>query len=358
MIHRLHQILRSIGVSRINEISNYDDLPIHVFQAIRPNALHLKVDSGKGFSRQAAFLSAAVESIERFAAENISNKIHYVRTKQLPDDLASTYSSHHISNTVIPVLKGVDIISGTKCFIPYSLCSYDVFNPLCLSPRFSNGTTGLGAHSSFKLAVLSGILEIIERDAIASNNIIPFTLPNSGRLQFLLDSIFDKVPSLQFTRYSSPNGLFVIEVRCNENSINGGFVSFGTGFCLVSALEDALAEAMQTWILRLAASRDDWSYSLNSYRTSPHSLKILPQSSSTENITQKIHNFPLSNQKYSLQNLQRLLSHFADNHIRIYAVNLHTKINISPIWVVKVILPSASPLRQGPMLTGLPIQPL
>ena len=44
----LDNICKEIGVSRIAEITGYEDQLIYVFQSVRPESRHLIVDSGKG----------------------------------------------------------------------------------------------------------------------------------------------------------------------------------------------------------------------------------------------------------------------------------------------------------------------
>ena len=68
LIKSLNLILKEIGVSRIANITGYEDTIIYTFQSIRPNARHLIVDSGKGLDPDSAFISCAVEAIERYAA--------------------------------------------------------------------------------------------------------------------------------------------------------------------------------------------------------------------------------------------------------------------------------------------------
>ena len=54
----LQNTLRKIGVTRINSITRYDNLPIYVYQSCRPDAMHLCVDSGKGKTAAEAFFRA------------------------------------------------------------------------------------------------------------------------------------------------------------------------------------------------------------------------------------------------------------------------------------------------------------
>lgn len=356
MNKQLNRILRRIGVSRINEISNFDDLPIHVYQTIRPNALHIKVDSGNGRTKYESYISAAIESIERFTAENIRNPIYTVLPNSIAPDICGRYSIQNKINTGIPVVMGINLINGKDVYIPLDMCSYFVFNPSRTIPHFSNGSTGLGAHYSIEQAVLSGMLEILEREAIANNKTIKFDLPLSARINEILYSILDKIPSLQITQYQCRAGLVVVHIKSSDKNVNGGFNAFGTGLDLEMALEDALSEAMQTWILRISASRDDWSYCISPYRDNRDATLTITMEAMNSLSTKKLSSANILDfNKYSIDSYKFLIDYFRRCKVNVYAVDLQTYINIRPIYVAKVVIPSATPLRHGPMLTGFPV---
>jgi len=359
MIRQLQPILRRIGVSRVNDISKYDDLPICVVQAIRPRAKHIKVDSGKGFTFEQGYISAAVEAIERYVAENISNTVYSVSLCELPLDLKRAYFSSNHYPSSINAVKGYCLITNRVCFIPLDMCTYDLFDVLQTMPCVANGTTGLGAHTSLELSRLSGILEILERSAIANNKIQSFMLPQSPLIFQQLSAILDKVASIQINSYQSIPSLSVVEVRCSEQSVNGGFTAFGTGFNLTSALQDALSEAMQTWIMRIAASRDDWSYSLTPYLPACNHSYLIKKSNLNSLFNDVLSvDEEQSISKYHLDIYYQLLNYFKANQTNIYSVELKASVNVKPVVVSKVIIPGFSRLRQGPMLTGYPILPV
>ena len=53
----------------------------------------------------------------------------------------------------------------------------------------------------------------------------------------------------------------VVQIICHDPYVQGGMTAMGVGIDLKTAIEDAALEAMQTWVMRIAASRDDWAYS-------------------------------------------------------------------------------------------------
>ena len=79
----LDNICKEIGVSRIAEITGYEDQLIYVFQSVRPGSRHLIVDSGKGKTKEQALIACSVEAIERYSAENYLNKIFDVKLMKI-----------------------------------------------------------------------------------------------------------------------------------------------------------------------------------------------------------------------------------------------------------------------------------
>src|SRR5580692_11826306 len=59
------------GITRIAELTGLDTLGIPVFAAIRPMGKSLSTQQGKGLSRDAARISALMESLETFSAEHV-----------------------------------------------------------------------------------------------------------------------------------------------------------------------------------------------------------------------------------------------------------------------------------------------
>ena len=65
---------RKAGITRIADITGLDTLGVPVFAAIRPMGKSLSTQQGKGASADAARVSALMESLETYSAENIEAK--------------------------------------------------------------------------------------------------------------------------------------------------------------------------------------------------------------------------------------------------------------------------------------------
>src|SRR5687768_18464283 len=72
---RFRPAARKAGITRIADLTGLDTLGVPVFAAIRPMGKSLSTQQGKGFSADAARVSALMESLETFTAENIENAV-------------------------------------------------------------------------------------------------------------------------------------------------------------------------------------------------------------------------------------------------------------------------------------------
>ena len=360
MIETLASTLQAIGVTRINAIHGYEDLPVFVYQTCRPLAVHIKTDSGKGLTPEKAYVSAAVESIERYCAENLANPSQSRRLSELPSQLVDRYLANYSSKCRLECIDAIDLCDNKAVYLPRDIISYDIFSCSQLRPIFPNGTTGLGGHIDLRLAQLSGILEVLERDAIASRILVPFEPPKTALTKYLVQSVLKKVPSIQISKYSSRWPIHVYEIRSACDEVNGGFTAFGAGLTNEEALIDALIEAMQTWILRVSASRDDWAYSLSDAIPIVHATQTITSRSNHWLPSHGPVTVPASDclsDKYDHDFLGKIIEHARLNNLAIFACELFVDIEINPVRIVKVVIPSAKPLRQGPMLTGFPTLP-
>jgi ribosomal protein S12 methylthiotransferase accessory factor len=70
-LEKIRPYFQSIGLTRIANITGLDCIGIPVTIAIRPNSYSIVTSSGKGTTLEAALVSAAMESLELYCAENV-----------------------------------------------------------------------------------------------------------------------------------------------------------------------------------------------------------------------------------------------------------------------------------------------
>ncbi len=182
---RTIKLLPRIGVTRIANITDLDRVGIPVFSAIRPSAAAgaISIYSGKGFTETNARISAIMESFERCLAEQPEVSINLAgieleaeRVIDSYENLCENYPALYPDALLLPQplaektkiewVMGHDIMNDIEVFVP----SNAVFHPYI--PRdgnklFRSNTNGLASGNTIEEAVLHGLLEVIERDALS-----------------------------------------------------------------------------------------------------------------------------------------------------------------------------------------------
>ncbi len=182
---RTTKLLSMIGVTRIANITDLDRVGIPVFSAIRPSAAAgaISIYSGKGVTDTNARISAIMESFERCLAEQPEVSINLTGVPLDTERVVGTYESISESYpalfpdalllpqpfsefTKLEWVMGHDIMNDMEVFVPANA----VFHPY--DPRngvklFRSNTNGLASGNTIEEAVLHGLLEVIERDALS-----------------------------------------------------------------------------------------------------------------------------------------------------------------------------------------------
>jgi len=343
LINALIPILNNIGVTRIANITGYEDTLVYVFQSIRPDAIHLIVDSGKGLDRDSAFVSCAVEAIERYAAEEHIDPGVLINFGQLPDSVQKSCDKE-IACRTIKAVKAMEFNSKRVVYLPKQLVDYKnkTTDSLALKLFFA-GTTGLGAHTDINLAIYSGLIEILERDAVAKDDspiIINLnSLPESA--QKYVHWIQQNVGDIELKYHKSCFNIYTFSCSCWNSDAVGGFNSMGASVNKLEALINCFMEGIQTWLMRISATRDDWIFSERSLFVKRQITQELIQYNEIDEIKCSI---SLIEQKL------QLINKFSQMIVYEYLTN----IDLHPIKVVRVVLPQSSKLEQGEMFTGIP----
>ncbi len=147
---------------------------------MRPNARSLAVAQGKGSTPTQALISAAMEAVEAWHAEDIADRFHRASHAELS-------SSHRVADPALlartsrafqpdaPIdwIEAVDLLAGGTCWVPAECVHTDYRLPRPPGSGFFCATTnGLAGGNHMLEAVISAICEVIERDA--------FTLLHAG----------------------------------------------------------------------------------------------------------------------------------------------------------------------------------
>lgn len=161
------------GITRVSEITGLDRCGIPVGQCVRPDAISLCVDSGKGATADAAMCSAMMEGFERHVGETAVLDAVTAKGADMPDTetrFQLIRGAHYNPHTAIDWATMYGIYSNKPCWVPEA-CVRTITNqfgfPFFKFAFFSN-TNGLSAGNTLEEAVAGGLYEVIERDQISN----------------------------------------------------------------------------------------------------------------------------------------------------------------------------------------------
>ena len=164
-----------LGAARPADLSGLDSLHIPTWQVIRPEALDIPGNvttlTGKGWDRDQALLGAYMEFLERHWAERSAIVIRIAKPSELEDHvpLALMPLPIHVSDPGDVPLAWVrgQTLEGDFIWVP----AHEVLCPFTPPPGCHNPpiwhSTGLASGAHATEAVFHGLLEVIERDAVA-----------------------------------------------------------------------------------------------------------------------------------------------------------------------------------------------
>ena len=269
-----------IGLTRLANITGLDRLGLPVVLSVRPNSAYLSVDAGKGFTLEAARVSAAMECIERYHAE-----------RELPDSFCMSYEDVCRSYNTVPLdrlpavrhaiidprntetwVLGWDIINQCEVAVPSIMVT--MHRHLCRPSdlmAFQSGSNGLASGNAFLEALCSGLYEAVERDAVTCNLEsaaeldIPLTRVRLDSIAYplvreQLDSL--AAASIQPIIYDCtidtnvPTYMAVLYDKVARNI--GMYRGYGAHLDPEIAMIRSLTEAAQGRLIYIAGSRDDF----------------------------------------------------------------------------------------------------
>ena len=271
---------KNIGLTRLANITGLDNIGIPVVLSVRPNGTYLSVDAGKGFSLDAANVSAAMECIERYHAENVS-----------PDEIGMTYKELDNSyNTVpiqdLPLTKNSifnidnpqrwsiawDIMNDSEVAVPTSMLTLkrSLSLPTEVMP-FQIGSNGLASGNKLLEAFCSGLYEVVERDAVTCNLVaeeqINYDIPKV-RLETIESALVLKLleqfkkagikPVLYDCTIDTDVPTYMSLIYDIESRAIGIYRGYGAHLDPEIAMIRALTEAAQGRLIYISGSRDDF----------------------------------------------------------------------------------------------------
>ena len=275
-------LARHMGITRIAVLTGLDVLGIPVAAAVRPNSRSIAVHQGKGVTLSAAKASALMEAVETHHAETMALPLRLASSAELAPDAADPMllprcAGREAGDERLLWVEAQDLMSGSRLWVPHELVSADFTCPMPAGAGLFQATTnGLASGNHWLEAVLHGLYEAVERDAIALWRAASDAVQDRSAID--LDSV-DAPVSLSLLQAFRRAGVAMrvwdvtSDIRlpsflCLAASDDGVEPELGSG-CHADAdvaLSRALAEAAQARLTRISGARDD--FAAASYRPS------------------------------------------------------------------------------------------
>jgi YcaO-like protein with predicted kinase domain len=268
-----------MGITRIAVLTGLDTLGIPVAAAVRPNSRSIAVHQGKGVTLAAAKASAVMEAVETFHAETLSLPLRLAAFADLAPHAADPMllprcAGHEVADDRLLWVEAQDLMSGSRIWVPHELVSADFTHPMPPGwGAFQATTNGLASGNHWLEAVLHGLYEAVERDAVAlwrARSIV-----GQDRAMVDLSTVDAPVSAALLQAYRAAGvAVRVWDVASDVRlpcflclaASDGIEPELGSG-CHAdadTALSRALTEAAQARLTRISGARDD--FATASYR--------------------------------------------------------------------------------------------
>ena len=279
---RLHPSLSAYGITRVANITGFDliGLPVHI--AAKPQGATLASGSGKGLTPDGSWVSGVMEACEQAVWERLVLDPRYgLDTMQASARSMARAGLRTVQVSDLPWIRGAvwgddlsiswtpgwDIVRGQEVWIPTSCVTPAVVGNADLRP-FVSSSNGLASGAHVLEAILSALLEVIERDGVRlhtravprppvdvqqasdvlaeANGDVAELLQRSGLPMRVIDCTTELgLPTFAAYLYDAPDQRV------------GSFRGSGTALTSERALLRAVTEAAQSRCLVIAGARDD-----------------------------------------------------------------------------------------------------
>jgi ribosomal protein S12 methylthiotransferase accessory factor len=260
-------MLPRFGITRVGDVTQLDILRVPVAVACRPLATTLSVSQGKGTTLRHAFVSAAMEAIELWHAEQpgipaLSSVA--ARELNLPysiGDLDQVPGSLLTASTRLDWVTANGVTSGRPIPVPLGAVAFqngDRWRP----PGLRNSTNGLASGNTWTEAALHGLYEVVERDALYRAldrdvvGIDPGSVPGETCAE-LIDRIRSADASLGLSAVMNQFGVPVMAAQIWSRDFPVLATGSGAHASPEVAAIRAITEAAQSRLTGITGSRDD-----------------------------------------------------------------------------------------------------
>jgi ribosomal protein S12 methylthiotransferase accessory factor len=269
-------LLNPFGITRVANITGLDNIDIPTYISIRPLSKLLSTSQGKGMTHDLAKISAIMESVEGWHAENLkppeligtyndlSKKYHLIDIHKLPLD---AFFNRYLYDMEIDWASGLDLHTGAEIYFPRSMINLDMTLSRFtgVSKYFTTSSNGLASGNTYEEALCHGLFEVIERHAWAEAQLKPlqfidFANIQSPHIKAILQCLDFRKVHLEV--YNATDVLRIPTYVARLTDLTGlhalgTYIGAGTHLSSVVALSRAITEAVQSRVTIISGSRDD-----------------------------------------------------------------------------------------------------
>lgn len=264
-------LLECYGITRVASLTALDVIGVPVYSAVRPQAATVAVSAGKGFSDDAAWISAVMESVEVATAEEFSPQVATVGAAR---ELSLGYQVANLAlhpwavvddTTILSWMIVDDLVSGKTTMVPTATVGLRGWADEAWFPSaFITTTNGLASGNNLAEALLYAMFELVERDALAQaerTRLAAASRYPSSALGHDARAVVEKLTSLGMTvtHYlleSVPPAAAAV-TYLDQPDMPQVFGGSAAHLSAVTAVERSLLEAVQSRISVISGLRDD-----------------------------------------------------------------------------------------------------
>ncbi len=269
---------RALGAARPSDLSGLDETGMPCWQVVRPEALDLPgnitVLNGKGWTGEESRLGAWMEFLERHWGENPAVECRIARPSELerrghpylpPSAVPLPHGMADPGDVPLAWVAGTDL-RGEEVLVP----AHDVICPFVPPPGAANPpiwrSAGLAAGGHPTEAVFHGLLELVERDAVAVGELaqvgtsVDLATSGSPWIRELLPRLAAVDVFLEVKELPTAGGATTYLASLDDRR-SGNPMRLVSGHAAhldpYLALERAVLEALQARTVIIAGSRED-----------------------------------------------------------------------------------------------------
>ena len=277
-VRRVRPHFARYGITRLARQTGLDRIGIPVWAALRPNAMTLAVNQGKGIDDASAMASAVMEAVEYAVAERPDAQAR-IATR---NDLLAAGERIHEPTCLMPPgtalpdaddlawLPGRQLLDGGLVWVPLEAARLD--HTCDAFGGMSRSSNGLASGNDVDEAVLHAVCELVERDATTlrafrSRSELAASLVNAASFgSEAVESLAGRIRSagfeLRLFDLTTDIGVPVVQAVLSEagRRVRAQFdLAAGTGCHPVAshAAVRAITEAAQTRVTNISGARDD-----------------------------------------------------------------------------------------------------